>query len=280
LIDELSIAYDRSVSDRLAASLYVGAVGAPAIGPVSYRHRASSALDPMAPLGHHLQDVTHVSDGVVTAGIYSQTLKVEASAFNAREPDNYRFNIDYQGARLDSYSGRVSVARPHVVLSGWAGYLESHDRLDPGTGMQRYGIALITGFGQQSTSLAYSYNVHHHGSRHHDHGDGPARTYDVMTSLLWETTLPITQRWSMYFRYEEVDKNADELGFLGGDLTQLFTIRPGTVGLSYTLPSVRRMELTIGGQATATLLPHDLELTYGTRVPLGLVTYLNLRPAG
>lgn len=283
LVGELSASYDRSITSSVAASVYAAAVGEPAIGPVSYRHRASSALNPMAPLGHHSQDATHVSNGVATLGVYSKTLKLEGSAFNARMTDNYRFNIDYVGARLDSYSGRATFMRPNITLSAWAGYIYAHDRLEDPIGMQRYGLSLLASSeardGQRrSSALVYGYDVHHHGSRHHNHGDSTAKTYNVVTSLLWESSLPLTRTWATHLRLEQVDKSADDLGFQGGDLTQMFEIRPLTVGLTYSLPSRGDLSLSLGAQATMTLLPKDLEATYRTRYPMGFVAYVNVRP--
>ena len=43
-------------------------VGEPALGPAAFMHRASSGENPAAPLGHHGQDSTHITFGVVTAG--------------------------------------------------------------------------------------------------------------------------------------------------------------------------------------------------------------------
>src|SRR4029079_16849532 len=84
------------------------------------------------------------SFGVITLGLYSRLAKLEGSVFNAREPDWYHYNLDYTGARLDSYSGRVTVM-PTVglSLSAWAGYLMAHDRLETPIGMQRYGISVL-----------------------------------------------------------------------------------------------------------------------------------------
>src|SRR5262249_13627735 len=95
---ELAAMYDRPLSSRFAATVYAAAAGEPALGPVAFMHRPSAESDPLAPIGHHWQDASHVSFGVVTAGLYSRYAKLEASAFNAREPDEYRFNLDYQGA--------------------------------------------------------------------------------------------------------------------------------------------------------------------------------------
>ena len=99
--------YDQPITKSVAASVYVAAVGEPALGPVAFMHRPSAQSDPFAPIGHHWQDASHTSFGVVTAGMYTRVAKLEGSVFNARDPDEYRFNLDYKGASLDSYSGRV-----------------------------------------------------------------------------------------------------------------------------------------------------------------------------
>ena len=109
LVSELAAVYDHSLTGGVAASVYAGVVGEPALGPVAYMHRPSAAADPFAPLGHHWQDASHESFGVITLGLYTHALKLEGSAFNAREPDWYHYNLDYTGARLDSYSGRVTL---------------------------------------------------------------------------------------------------------------------------------------------------------------------------
>jgi hypothetical protein len=88
--------------------LYGGPSAEPALGPVTYIHRASAAELPRAPLSHHLQDSTHTSFGVVTAGFVINRVKLEGSAFNGREPNEQRWSIQF--AALDSWSGRASIA--------------------------------------------------------------------------------------------------------------------------------------------------------------------------
>src|SRR2546426_11636353 len=83
--------------------------GEPAVGPVAFPHRPSAAADPLAPISHHWQDGTHITFGVVTAGMFTRNVKLEASWFNGREPDENRTNFDYTGRRLDSYSARLTV---------------------------------------------------------------------------------------------------------------------------------------------------------------------------
>ncbi|MDQ2930997.1 MAG: hypothetical protein M3Y05_09315 [Gemmatimonadota bacterium] len=63
LFMEVAAIYEHPVARNLALSLYVAPVGEPAIGPVAFPHRSSAASDPLAPLGHHWQDATHITFG-------------------------------------------------------------------------------------------------------------------------------------------------------------------------------------------------------------------------
>ena len=286
LFGELSIAYDRSLTSALAVGVYAAAVGEPAIGPPTYMHRPPASADPFAPIGAHWQDATHQRHGVVTAGVYGRRAKLEGSIFNGRDPDNYRFNLDYQGARLDSYSGRFTLApNANVTMSAWAGYLFAHDRLDGQMGMQRYGVSLVNvtraiDGRAWSTGVVWGMNVHHHGSRIHNHGtDASAPTYNLSSALAVESSYDVTRRATVFGRLEEVDKSADDLGFLGGDLMEMFTVRAISVGASYDVASVGRASFGLGVRGTLNLLPETLRTTYqGTR-PAGFAVYLRVRPS-
>src|SRR5262245_57217915 len=194
LFNEIAATFDHMLTSSIAGFVYGGVVGEPALGPVAYMHRPSADADPFAPLGHHWQDAAHESFGVITAGVYGARLRLEGSAFNGREPDDYRFNLDYQGARLDSYAARLTVVpTSRVTASAWGGYIFDHDPLDPGTGMQRYGASLLTTLpgakdGAWSAALIGGINIHHHGARAHNHGTEPAKSYHIQTSTLVETT--------------------------------------------------------------------------------------------
>src|SRR5712691_8044932 len=102
LFMELAALYERPVPGNLGLSLYLAPVGEPALGPVAFPHRPSAVDDPLAPISHHWQDGTHITFGVVTAGVFTRSVKVEASWSNGREPDENRTNFDYSGRRLDS----------------------------------------------------------------------------------------------------------------------------------------------------------------------------------
>ena len=106
-IMEVAALYDWRLREHAMLSFYVAPHGDPAMGPVAYPHRASASEDPIAPLGHHLQDSTHIAADVITAGVTYKNLRAEASGFHGREPDELRWDID-SGA-IDSWSTRLTV---------------------------------------------------------------------------------------------------------------------------------------------------------------------------
>src|SRR5688500_12085025 len=128
LFMELSALYERPVARDLGVMLYAAPVGEPGIGPVAYMHRPSALNDPFAPLAHHWTDATHITYGVVTAGLFTRTVKLEGTVFNGREPDEDRYDFDF-GA-LDSYGTRLSVnPTPHWAVSASYGYLKQPEAL-------------------------------------------------------------------------------------------------------------------------------------------------------
>ena len=62
---ELAALYDYEVTHRTLLSFYAAPMGDPAMGPAAYPHRASASENPIAPLGHHLQDSTHIAADVI-----------------------------------------------------------------------------------------------------------------------------------------------------------------------------------------------------------------------
>ena len=102
---QLSASWRLSMGQTRALTVAGGPAGEPTLGPVAFMHRQSAAGLPFAPLGHHTFDATHVSFGVVTASVELGRITVEGSAFNGREPDDDRWDLDL--GRMDSLAGRV-----------------------------------------------------------------------------------------------------------------------------------------------------------------------------
>ena len=103
---ELAALYDLRLNENTMLSVYAAPTGDPALGPIAYPHRSSSSENPLAPLGHHLEDSTRIAGDVITVGITHRNLRLEASGFHGREPDEYRWDID--SGKIDSWSTRAT----------------------------------------------------------------------------------------------------------------------------------------------------------------------------
>ena len=91
---ELSASVSQNIGGKSSAFIYGGLPGEPAFGPPAFMHRESIMDSPEAPITHHWLDSTHISFGVVTAGLVLDRVKLEVSRFNGREPDQHRWNIE------------------------------------------------------------------------------------------------------------------------------------------------------------------------------------------
>jgi hypothetical protein len=266
---ELAAMYQQPVATDLALSLYAGLAGEPALGPVAYMHRPSAQNDPLAPIGHHWQDASHIMFGVLTGGVYSRRWKLEGSLFNGREPDENRWNIDLSGRKLDSWSGRLTVnPTGRLSLSSWYGYLESPEALHPDDPVRRYGASLLFSgrgwrSGEWASTLVWGANKAHGR---------------VQQSFLAEGNLEIGSRTSVFTRIEQVTKSAEELVIEGVDEETEYDVRTLVLGVTREIASLPGTSLALGVRGSLNFVPRDLEPTYGTRTPRGIAIFLRLRP--
>lgn len=139
---ELSASYSLPLGPHASAFVYAGLPGEPAFGPPAFMHRASIMDSPEAPITHHWLDSTHVSFGVITAGLVLGDVKFEASRFNGREPDRHRWDIE-TGA-LDSTALRLSwnPSRSLALQASWA-HLVSPEQVAPGANSTRWSASAI-----------------------------------------------------------------------------------------------------------------------------------------
>src|SRR5919197_5983890 len=130
LFMELAASYSYNLSANSSLFIYAGLPGEPALGPPAFMHRTSGVDIPEAPITHHWLDSTHITFGVVTAGLILDKIKIEASAFRGREPDQHRFDIE--DPRLDSFSGRFTW-NPLRELSMQVSYgrIRSPEQIEP-----------------------------------------------------------------------------------------------------------------------------------------------------
>ncbi|MGC2473745.1 MAG: hypothetical protein WA485_05375 [Candidatus Sulfotelmatobacter sp.] len=260
---ELAAFYTLPITEKISWELYGGPSAEPALGPVTYLHRASAAELPMAPLSHHLQDSTHTSFGVVTTGFVIDRVKLEASAFNGREPNEERWSI--QLAALDSWSGRAWVAPSRNWAAQYSiGRLEHPEALEPGSQWR------------QTASVEYNRPIR---------GGGWASTFvwgrvhkiatdRTLNSYLLESTLNFKQRNYAFSRLELVDK--DEL-FPQAAVYPVYRIGGYTLGGVRNLVQNRAWQLGLGADVTFYSKPGTLNTAYGER-PVSFQIFLRIRP--
>jgi hypothetical protein len=271
LFMELAGLYEHAIGDALGVSLYVAPVGEPAIGPVAYPHRPSAMNDPMAPLGHHWQDATHITFGVLTAGIFTHSLRLEGSLFNGREPDENRTNFDYKGRSLDSYAGRLTWnPSSHWSLSGSYAYLKSPEAVRPDESVHRLDASIMNGHtfgrvGELATTFVFGAN-RHSGSDH------------LESSYLLESNLEFGGAHSVFGRAEYVQKGAEDLVLGTTGPKGEFNIGALVGGYVYEFDRVGNVRTGIGGRASIDFVPSALESFYGTRTPRGFALYVRFRP--
>jgi len=260
---ELSALYLLPLSEKVSWELYGGPSAEPALGPVTYIHRTSAAELPLAPLGHHLQDSTHTSFGVVTTGFVIDRVKIEGSAFNGHEPNEERWSI--QLAALDSWSGRVSVAPGRDWTAQYSiGHLDHPEALEPWnqwrqTASVEYNKPLAAG--NWATSLVWG-RVH------------KIATGTNLNGYLFESTINFLRRDYAFTRIELVDK--DEL-FPQLAVQPSFRIGAYTFGGTRDLVQNRRWQLGLGADFTVYSKPAALDSAYGN-FPVSFQIFLRMRP--
>jgi hypothetical protein len=251
---ELAALWERPVASNLAALLYVAAVGEPAVGPPAFQHRPSTQSDPFAPLGHHWQDATHITYGAVTAGLFSHRVKLEASAFNGREPDAQRTDFDFR--RIDSYSVRVAAnPGPHWSLSAWYAYLDTPEELHPDESIHRYGAAALTARGRLNGAIVWGANAQLGGTTSH--------------SVLAEGDLELGGQQHVFARVEYVRKTAADLVVAGAPADEVYDLGSFVLGF---------LKAGFGIRGSVGLVPASLEPVYGSRTPLGVAIFARWRP--
>lgn len=262
--------------------LYFAPVGDPALGPSAFMHRLSSAVNPVAPLTHHWLDATHISYGVLTFGLdLVDSLRVEGSVFNGREPDQYRWNMER--FRLDSYSGRVTWnPKRNWSLQASAGKLTQPGRLHPGLDVVRTTASVthnrpLEG-GNWQTTVAWGRNdterltappsslppgVHIHFTP----GVSPHQN-----ALLAETSVRIASAHAIFARFEWAEK--DEL-FIAADRRHddIYAVSKLSSGYAFDFLRVGHARWGVGAYANLYWVDEQLEFVYGKR-PKGVGLFL------
>jgi hypothetical protein len=261
LFIELSASVSQNIGPQSSVFLYAGLPGEPAFGPPAFMHREAIMDSPEAPISHHWLDSTHISFGVVTAGIVLDRAKLEVSQFNGREPDQHRWNIE--SGPLDSTAVRLSWnPTGNLALQGSWGHFKDPEQLEPGVDQTRlsasllYVRELVRGWKLGGT-MAWGRKSAH---GHHDYA------YVAEASIKHSS-------WTLFGRGEMTENR--ELT----DVEDGWAYRVGKVSLG----AVRDFRITkdwsigAGGLIALNFVPDALAPLYGGSNPLGAMVFVRLK---
>ncbi|MBX7061720.1 MAG: hypothetical protein K1X52_08680 [Pyrinomonadaceae bacterium] len=268
LVSELAFTYSYKFDDKRSVFFYAGLPGEPALGPTMFMHRTSGANNPDAPISHHWQDATHITWGVVTAGVSFGKVKLEASAFNGTEPDENRWAFDKP--RLNSFSGRLSW-NPTRDLSFQIshGYLRNPEPLEPELKILRRTTASAIynkPFGKDknwASSFVWGQN----------YGNG-----ERSNAFLFESNFDF-QKNAIFGRLERVEKSAHELVLDHSYHGPMYWVGAYSIGYVRDIYSQKGVDVGLGGMLTANSNPASLTPVYGGTQHGGWQIFLRIRPS-
>ena len=258
---ELSTSVSQNIGRKSSVFLYAGLPGEPAFGPPAFMHREAIMDSPEAPISHHWLDSTHISFGVVTAGLVFDQVKIEASRFNGREPDQHRWNIET--GPLDSTAIRVSWnPTRRLSLQGSWGHFIDPEQLEPGVDQKRWSAsALYAGEiapgWKLAGTLAWGRKVVEH------HKDD---AYVAEASLKH-------RGWTLFGRGETTE-NRELTDAIHGPAYRVGKIGVGAVR---DFRIADHFTLGAGGLVSLNFVPDALAPLYGGHRPIGAMGFVRLK---
>jgi hypothetical protein len=264
---ELSASVSQNIGRDSSVFLYAGLPGEPAFGPPTFMHREAIMDSPEAPIAHHWLDSTHISFGVVTAGVVLGQVKIEASRFNGREPDQHRWNIET--GPLDSTAIRVAWnPTRELSLQGSWGHFEEPEQLEPGVDQRRWSASLLyaseiaSGWKVAGTLAWGRKTIDHHGDTWRD------------DAFVAEASLK-HRGWTIFTR-GEITENRE---LLDEDEEHGRAFRVGKISLGGVrdFRVADHLSLGAGALVSVNFVPDALAPLYGGDNPLGTMGFVRLK---
>jgi hypothetical protein len=285
---EVAALYDIRLGEHTLISLYAAPIGDPAIGPTAYPHRISASEDPIAALGHHQEDSTHIAFNVFTGGLTYRWLRFEESGFHGAEPTEQRwgFQPSPNGHAVDSYSSRITFSpAPNWTSQYSIAHIVSPEALYPNENQQRQTASIMYNrpFGHATADGAHSNNWSNTllwGRTKSLPQDGTDSS--IENSYLLESLLNFRTRNYVWTRIENAGRSNELLLPPGSGLPPNFTESPighvaaYTFGYDRDYHFIPHILTAPGAQFTTYTTPAALVSTYGAH-PWGVVAFVRLR---
>src|SRR5437764_8457060 len=258
---ELSASVSQDIGKNSSVFVYAGLLGEPAFGPPAFMHREAIMDSPEAPITHHWLDSTHITFGVVTAGVIADRFKIEASRFNGREPDQHRWNIE-TGA-LDSTSVRLSwnPTRTLALQGSWA-HLVDPEQLEPGVNQNRLSASAlwaddIAPGWHAAATLAWGRKSAH---GHDDDG------------LALEGSLKHSD-WTFFGRGEWIENRE----VIQGQDEPAYKVGKVSIGALRDFKVAEHLSVGAGGLFSLNFVRDSIAPLYGGRNPAGAMAFVRLK---
>lgn len=259
LFMDMSATLTHRFSDDLSGYIKAGWPSEVTFGPSVFMHRPSGERLPVAPLTHHWFDSTHVSMGVMAAGVTKGPFTLEATQFTGREPDERRF--DLESPRLDSTSVRLSwQVLPNVRAQASWMRQTGPEFLSPDEDALKMSASVEARIAGIDTTVAFGRKQH--PNDHHKPNDA------WLAEATWP--LPISkgvQQWYLLGRYERV--RTHELG------PDDYWVSKAQLGAMRDFRIAHNATLGVGVVKQWNHVPPALEASYGPDRD-GLFTFVTL----
>ena len=285
---ELGALFDVRVGEHGLLSLYLAPVGDPAIGPTAYPHRESASEDPIAALGHHQQDSTHIAFNVLTAGATWKRARVEVSGFHGAEPTEARwhFQPSPNSTAPDSYSTRLTVVPTDNVSAQYSiAEITSPEALAPGVNQQRQTASVMwnRSFGarQSMPGMAMPGDTPASGNWSNTLLWGQTRashTGTLENSYLAESLVRFSRQNSAWMRVESAARTSELLDRAEPPASERTVghVVATTIGYDRDLPWTPHARIAPGAQFTVYHAPAPLAAAYGSW-SYGVQAFLRIR---
>jgi hypothetical protein len=274
LFMELSVAYAHKIHEKTTIEIYFAPVGDPALGPVAFPHRASADELPQAPLSHHLQDSTHISDEVITAAIFRPHWGLEVSGFHGAEPGENRWII--QTGAPDSWSARAD----WMPTKNWsaqfsAGRLTKPEALEVGDQVRTEASVSYNRpweSGHWTTSVIW-------GRVHKTAAQRNLNSYLVESVVQFRKKNYVTGRAELVDRDELLADNMQVQQQLAATVGTTFRVGAFTAGYTRDIHILPHVLTGLGANATLYRVPGVIQPYYGAS-PAAFYVFLRFRLEG
>ncbi|HKO58385.1 MAG TPA: hypothetical protein VJ276_21145 [Thermoanaerobaculia bacterium] len=247
-ISEVGIDLAFRTSSASFLHLYAAPIGDPALGAVPFAQRAASEEFVEAPFAYDVQEPWHYATSVVTAGLGTPYVTLEASVFHHAVTTGRHSSLD-TGGDIDSRSARLTLSARNVALQLSRGELTDAD------------LAI------SSASLAWNAE---RGAASVIYTKRELRPELDLASLSAEGLLRGGRNLVMA-RVETVDRPPEAIPFVGRKRTTHFT-----VGYLFDALKLDAFRAGVGVNIDYHTATRELEAIYGHK-PQSIYVYVRLR---